>query len=666
MSLPATSLRGPTSLDTCNQATPATVQVHVLSAGHFSLPEEQFVSPASHAARSTVPSLCFLIQHTSAVTGKTTRVVFDLGLRRDTNRYSEPIRRHVATRQPMSTDPDVVKSLAAGGLTPEDINYVIYSHVHWDHVGEPLDFPLTTFVVGNGSLDVLHGRSSTLRGGHSFFEADLLDPARTIELSDPNTHSTEVSTVTVGSSSAIDFSRRSWTSFDNFPKALDVFQDGSLYIVDAPGHLPGHINLLARVKDDGEETNTRWVYLAGDACHDRRIIRKEKEIGEWRDVHGRVCCIHADRGKAEETIERIRGLEAKGVEVIFAHDVEWENDEKNRDRFFGASYYPSGNYHHNFKQYVTSVCVPLAGTQIWCRRHTSEDVTRTRRGRHHVTKARPRTIPWQIQQTMASSQEKPDLKTRFDAELGADAFHSGWGSLLALDPPFFAASVSLASVPRKKGHLSPKDQSLISLAVDSAATHLYAPGIRTHVQAAFREGATIHEVLEVIELSSTLGIHACNIGVPLLVEVLKEEGLYQNEITRPFDDNQEKLKEEFTQKRGYWHTFWEDFLRLDPEFFGAYLEFSSVPWVMDVDGNGTGGKGVLEPKMKELVYCAFDCASTHLYVPGLKLHMKNALGYGATPQEIVEVLELATLLSLHTAHVAAPIIAELTSGSAST
>ena len=70
--------------------------------------------------------------------------------------------------------------------------------------------------------------------------------------------------------------------------------------------------------------------------------------------------------------------------------------------------------------------------------------------------------------------------------------------------------------------------------------------------------------------------------------------------------------------------------------------------------------------MKELVYCAFDCAATHLYVPGLKLHMKNALGYGATPQEILEVFELATLLSLHTAHVAAPIIKELVSSTHTT
>ncbi|GAP90937.2 putative carboxymuconolactone decarboxylase protein [Rosellinia necatrix] len=265
---------------------------------------------------------------------------------------------------------------------------------------------------------------------------------------------------------------------------------------------------------------------------------------------------------------------------------------------------------------------------------------------------------------MAASEEQKKFKDEFDAKLGPDAFHVGWKSLLHIDPGFFAASLSLASVPRRKSHLSRKEQALISLAVDCAATHLYAPGIREHVMGATREGASRDEILEVIELSSTLGIHACNIGVPLLVEVLKEEGKYLDDITRPFDETQQRLQREFTAKRGYWHTFWEDFLRLDPEFFAGYLEFSSLPWVKHVDGVMEQGKGALEPKIKELVYCAFDAASTHLYVPGLKLHMRNALGYGATPQEILEVLELATLLSLHTAHVAAPIIEELTKSSA--
>lgn len=202
---------------------------------------------------------------------------------------------------------------------------------------------------------------------------------------------------------------------------------------------------------------------------------------------------------------------------------------------------------------------------------------------------------------MESNQEKKELRKRFDDKLGPEAFHSGWKSLLALDPPFFAASLSLASVPRQKSHLSHKDQALIGLAVDANATHLYPPGIRAHIAAAQKEGATVNEILEVIELSSTLGIHACNIGVPLLVEVLKEEGKYLDEVTRPFDEQQERLKLEFTEKRGYWHTFWEDFLRLDPEFFEAYLEFSSVPWTKDVNGDGKRA-GALSPKVKPPTY----------------------------------------------------------------
>jgi hypothetical protein len=109
--------------------TTATVQVHALSAGHLTLPEKFFVYPASETSRKTVPSLAFLIQHCNSDTGKVTRIVFDLGLRRDIQRYSKDIQRHASTRQPVSTDPDVVKSLAAGGLGADDIDFVIYSHV---------------------------------------------------------------------------------------------------------------------------------------------------------------------------------------------------------------------------------------------------------------------------------------------------------------------------------------------------------------------------------------------------------------------------------------------------------------------------------------------------------------------------------------------------------
>jgi glyoxylase-like metal-dependent hydrolase (beta-lactamase superfamily II) len=200
--------------------------------------------------------------------------------------------------------------------------------VHWDHIGEPRDFPTSTFVVGHGALDLLNGASTSLRGGHSFFEPDLLPGGRTLELQDPSIASNSGARRSVAPGT-VHF-HGSWEAADTIPQTLDVFDDGSLLIVNAPGHLPGHINLLARCSDGHR------VYMAGDACHDRRLLTGEKSIGEWDDAHGHTCCIHADRKEAEKTIERIRVLEKEGVEIIFAHDVEWEHDPQNRSRFFGS------------------------------------------------------------------------------------------------------------------------------------------------------------------------------------------------------------------------------------------------------------------------------------------------------------------------------------------
>ena len=107
-----------------------------------------------------------------------------------------------------------------------------------------------------------------------------------------------------------------------FGLALDLFQDGSVFILPAPGHLPGHINLLCRV---GQR---RWIYLAGDAFHDERLLSGEKSIATWVD-DGQHFCIHYDKREAERTIGRIRELQelckSEGVDldVVAAHDSGW-------------------------------------------------------------------------------------------------------------------------------------------------------------------------------------------------------------------------------------------------------------------------------------------------------------------------------------------------------
>lgn len=248
---------------------------------------------------------------------------------------------------------------------------------------------------------------------------------------------------------------------------------------------------------------------------------------------------------------------------------------------------------------------------------------------------------------MALSDEQQEIKDEFVRVRGT--WGEPWQHMLELDPEFLRAYLSFSSVPwrREPGALEPKVREFMYIAVDAAATHLYTPGIRQHITAALDHGATPAEIMEVIELTSTLGIHTCNIGVPLLIEVLEEEGLREGpaELT----EYQEQLKARFVENRGYWHSFWDGLLELDPELFEAYVEFSSVPW----------RTGTLQPKVKELVYCAFDASATHLYVPGLKQHLRNAVRYGATIPEIMEVFEIASVIGVHAATTAVPILAEL-------
>jgi alkylhydroperoxidase/carboxymuconolactone decarboxylase family protein YurZ len=217
--------------------------------------------------------------------------------------------------------------------------------------------------------------------------------------------------------------------------------------------------------------------------------------------------------------------------------------------------------------------------------------------------------------------------------------------LLELDPDFFAAYAELAAVPWRQGPLEPKVKELILLAMDAAATHMYEPGVREHTRNAIAHGATAAEIMEVLELTSTLGIHACNTGVPILIEELESAGQLPS---RELSERQLAIKADFTRNRGYWNSFWDDVLVLDADFFEAYTQFSSVPWK----------SGPLEPKVKELIYTAFDVAATHMFAPGLRQHIRNALGHGATREEIMEVFELVSTLGTQACALGIPILLE--------
>ncbi|KAL6867102.1 Metallo-hydrolase/oxidoreductase [Trichoderma novae-zelandiae] len=331
-------------------ASPTVVTISALDAGQITLPEHMFVTDADPEKKTLVPSLSFLIRHPEP-DGSLTNLVFDLGVKRDLQ-YTPAQQEELDTWRPINTDTDCAQSLRNGVadavkaddgplLDPTtDIDYIIISHAHWDHTGTPSDFPTATFAVGSGTLDLFkHGAGPAYPS--DLFNDDELPALRTIEFppvprtgvygNEPHvpkhTPLPEDSQAKPPAAAAASWA---WKPLDELPNTLDFFGDGSLYVVDTPGHIYGHVNLLARL---GER---RWVYLAGDCCHDRRLVSGERDIGLYDDGHGGLRSIHTDTAEARRSLDRVlefvkkKGSEGTEVEIVLAHDPIWRRENAHK------------------------------------------------------------------------------------------------------------------------------------------------------------------------------------------------------------------------------------------------------------------------------------------------------------------------------------------------
>ncbi|MCC3312914.1 Uncharacterised protein [Nocardia africana] len=95
-----------------------------------------------------------------------------------------------------------------------------------------------------------------------------------------------------------------------------------------------------------------------------------------------------------------------------------------------------------------------------------------------------------------------------------------WDQLYEWDPEWTEQFMTMGSTPIRRGVFSPQFVELLSIAIDAACTHLYSPGVRRHIRSALELGVTREEILTVLEMVSVVGIHACNVGAPILAEEL--------------------------------------------------------------------------------------------------------------------------------------------------
>ena len=95
-----------------------------------------------------------------------------------------------------------------------------------------------------------------------------------------------------------------------------------------------------------------------------------------------------------------------------------------------------------------------------------------------------------------------------------------WEPFAKLDPAWTQSVIAMAMAPAAAGVLDRKTLELIGVALDASCTHLYAPGVRRHIQRALKLGATKEEITAVLQLASLQGLHSICLGGPILLEEL--------------------------------------------------------------------------------------------------------------------------------------------------
>lgn len=218
---------------------------------------------------------------------------------------------------------------------------------------------------------------------------------------------------------------------------------------------------------------------------------------------------------------------------------------------------------------------------------------------------------------MTMAHESEHLIQQYASHYG----HVGDGLRLLIksDPEFAGALGDYVAASSEAGSLEPKIRELLLLAHDVSITNLDRDGAQRRVVKALDAGATEAEIRHVIELVTMLSLHGLTRGLPMVPALATGLGPVAS------------------SRGGYWDAFEEAFpafhQRLEeanPAAFASYQRMGAALW----------RKGGLEPVWAELVFVVADLSNTHLFTDGAAFHIRNALHYGATDQQVLDAVFL--------------------------
>lgn len=184
----------------------------------------------------------------------------------------------LAAQFDIEPEQEIGPQLRALGIGPRDVRQLVLTHMHIDHDGGIAHFPYSRILAHAGEIESAKGLRGALNGYLPGRWPSGIEPVA-LAFDGPG----------VGP----------------FPSSVDLMGDGSIRVLNTPGHTPHHVSVLI---DDGN----REVLLAGDASYLQSSM-----------LNGELDGISPSESQTLATLERIRGFTAASPVVYLpSHDPE--------------------------------------------------------------------------------------------------------------------------------------------------------------------------------------------------------------------------------------------------------------------------------------------------------------------------------------------------------